>query len=474
MMHLAKTHQPKPANSLQKATRRAIVSSILALPLTTSAQLYWGDASYSGTTSTAASWYSDADGTTVSGTAPSSDDITFNTNPVNSTGGTVTLDSNLAVNSITFSTSGNTTIEDDGTSNQIISIGSGGITMDAGSGIVKIGDGGARQTRTDLTASQTWTNNSDSTLTARYISLQAGSGIQTLTLSANGAGSIITPFKVEEHGSSQLSLIIDSAGSGQVRLSSATGGSAFSGGATVLRGHLRIDGSNSAGNSDVTLGNTTGSSEAKLTIKNNIFTSDLTVQSGSSGTKSLDNAYTAGVTDYQGNITLDDNLTLSTRSMTISGDISGAGGITKTSGTILTLSGNNSFIGNTSIEAGNFALDENGTLSFQIGANGNNNQIDATEGVNISLDGTFNFDLTGAELTDGNSWTIVSASSVTYGATFDIVGFTENAGIWTKDGFAFSEATGELAYAVPEPSTAALILGCAALTLVNKRRRTKA
>ncbi len=471
--HTAQSKYSPLFNSPQKKAILAAFAPLLMLPFSTSAQLYWGDSSYTGTASDASSWYTDAAGTTVSGSAPSGDDIIFNTTPANNAGGTVTLDSNLTVDSITFSTSGNTTVEDDGVSNRTISIGSGGITLDAGSGTVKIGDGGAQQTRTDLTTSQTWTNNSDSSLTVRYIALEAGAGAQTLTLSANGAGSITTPFKIEEHGSSQLSLVVDSAGTGQVRLSSATGGSAFSGGATVLRGHLRIDGSNSAGNSDIVLGNTTGSGDAKLTIKNDIFNSDLNVRAGSSGTKSLDNAYTAGTTDYRGNITLNDSLTISSRAMTISGDISGAGGITKVSGSLLTLSGNNTYTGNTTIEAGNFALHEDGTLNFSIGANGTSNQIDATLAGDVTLDGTFNFDLSGADLTDGNSWTIVAASSATYGATFDITGFTENAGIWTKDGFAFSEATGELAYAVPEPSMAALILGGAALAVVGKRRRSK-
>ena len=47
-----------------------------------------------------------------------------------------------------------------------------------------------------------------------------------------------------------------------------------------------------------------------------------------------------------------------------------------------------------------------------------NNNIANTGTVN--LDGLFDLDLSGANLTTGNSWTLVSGSAATYGSTFSV------------------------------------------------------
>ena len=52
----------------------------------------------------------------------------------------------------------------------------------------------------------------------------------------------------------------------------------------------------------------------------------------------------------------------------------------------------------------------------------------------MQLDGGFNIDTTAANTTAGNSWTLVDVGTLTetYGAMFSVVGFTNNAGVWTK------------------------------------------
>ena len=125
------------------------------------------------------------------------------------------------------------------------------------------------------------------------------------------------------------------------------------------------------------------------------------------------------------------------------------------------------------IGTGTFTMSDATSMEIIVGGNGVNNSILGTG--NINLNGELTFDLTGADLTAGNSWLIVDVDNLneTYGATFSIANFTESEGIWSYDLNAlveFSESTGEL-YVVPEPSSFALLAGCMGLAFVMLKRR---
>jgi hypothetical protein len=78
----------------------------------------------------------------------------------------------------------------------------------------------------------------------------------------------------------------------------------------------------------------------------------------------------------------------------------------------------------------------------------------------VNLNGDFLFDLSGAGIGMGDSWTIVNVGSLTetFGATFTVKNFTDNLdNTWTYTTgpgqyYTFTEATGVLNY-VPEPAT---------------------
>ena len=161
-------------------------------------------------------------------------------------------------------------------------------------------------------------------------------------------------------------------------------------------------------------------------------------------------------------------------------DISGSNGIklTSASGTVV-LGGINTYSGNTTVASGGtISLLDDARLTFYIGANGVNNNISGAG--TVLLDGDFDFDLTNADLTPGNSWNIVNVATLneTYGSTFSVIGFTGSSGVWTKASgsllWTFTESTGLLQLsAVPEPSTAGLaLLGTAGLWMLRSRRRT--
>ncbi len=156
---------------------------------------------------------------------------------------------------------------------------------------------------------------------------------------------------------------------------------------------------------------------------------------------------------WTGNIVLTANSILgsndSAEDFTADGVISQSGGsygLTKTTASIVTLSGVNTYTGNTTINTGTLILADNAGLKFVIGANGVNNKV--TGAGTATLNGDFTLDLTGAATANGNTWTLVDATTKTFSPTFTVNGFTEAADVWTKtDGsttWTFTEATGIL------------------------------
>ncbi|MEY4245348.1 MAG: hypothetical protein RLZZ245_2933, partial [Verrucomicrobiota bacterium] len=94
--------------------------------------------------------------------------------------------------------------------------------------------------------------------------------------------------------------------------------------------------------------------------------------------------------------------------------------------------------------------------SFSPGANGVINSITGgSPGLsNLHANGTIAFDLSGATVANGNSWTVIDPStlSLTYGSDFTVEGFTLNAGLWTRTAsqaiWTFNPASGNLSVAV--------------------------
>jgi len=131
---------------------------------------------------------------------------------------------------------------------------------------------------------------------------------------------------------------------------------------------------------------------------------------------------------------------------TVSNDIGGSGSITKQGANNVTLTGQNTYTGNTVLEEGGIVLADGATLTFAPGAVGVTNSISGIGGA--VLEGAFDIDLSGADLTDGNSWTLVTSSFKTFASTFSVVGFTEDTNVHTfVDGpntWTFTESTSEL------------------------------
>jgi len=142
------------------------------------------------------------------------------------------------------------------------------------------------------------------------------------------------------------------------------------------------------------------------------------------------------------------------RKGTISAPIAGTGALVKTTtGTVTFASPSNTFAGDMQIDAGSIVLAEKSRFNFKIYGSFTN----AVTGTgSLTANGDFRIDLTSADLTDGNTWTLVDpALTKSYGSTFSIPGFTEAADVWTKvDGantWTFKESTGVLSLKIAPP-----------------------
>ncbi len=122
----------------------------------------------------------------------------------------------------------------------------------------------------------------------------------------------------------------------------------------------------------------------------------------------------------------------------------------------VTLNGANTYLGSTAINAGSLELGSSGSLRFWAVASGANNAVSGA-GTAV-LGGTFDIDLSAAATNAGSSWTLVSVASPSYPASFNVAGFTNSGGTWSRGTngvtYQFSQSTGTLSVAGSVPESA--------------------
>lgn len=310
------------------------------------------------------------------------------------------------------------------------------------------------------------------------IANKAGTGAANITIADNvittSGGTVVGLLDLRGHNSTVTANVLDiglstNSGAGGVTgtLSFDTGtftaneirlGRKSSSGTATGTGTINIGGGaftvNSGGSfamAENVSTNATGSATGNLNVTGGLFTSNVDIiRVGGTNPSAANITLNGGSIDMTGrnigNATNPINLTLSAGTLKNVGQINGGGAVTKSTVGTVTLSGVNSYTGNSTVSAGTLVLAANAGLKFVIGASGVNNKI--TGAGTATLNGNFTLDLTGANKTSGNSWTLVDATSKSFSNTFTVVGFTEASDVWTKvDGatkWTFTEATGVL------------------------------
>ena len=201
-----------------------------------------------------------------------------------------------------------------------------------------------------LAASQTWSTTSPGGLTFNTINLTNGSAAQTLTISGTGATTVTGAIADGGTGAGAIAMT----GTGQLVLS---GGNTYSGGTTISSGIVEVDTDTALGAGGLTInGGTINAGGGSRTLSNNITTGgDFTI---------------GGSTNLTLNGTL--NLGGATRTITVNNSATTtiAGAITqpwysslvKSGSGTLVLSGNNSYTGPTTVNAGTLVLANNNAL----------------------------------------------------------------------------------------------------------------
>lgn len=331
------------------------------------ATLYW-DGSASGSWNDVANWSTAIGGGTDPGAFPGAgDDVIFNATTVGSP--ISSLGANQAANSITFAANSTTPISI--AAGNTLTVGSGGITISAGAAAHTI------NSTVSLFNSATVTNNSASLFTVGGDISSATTGTQTLTVASTGN---VTFGGIISDGTA-TALALSKSGAGTLTFNRTAGANTYSGGTTVDGGVLSLGTGGLAVTSHVgALGTgmvtVNAGGRVRLWIQNNVaFTlaNNFTMNGGTlhdeDGNYNMTGTFSVPVTStfsarYTG------------KDLTISGPISGAGGVTinnvvaNNGGAVILSNAGNSYAGVTTISASTLQIPTtaNGGVNSTLGA----------------------------------------------------------------------------------------------------------
>jgi autotransporter-associated beta strand protein len=165
----------------------------------------------------------------------------------------------------------------------------------------------------------------------------------------------------------------------------------------------------------------------------------------------------------------------------LSGQLSGVGGLNKLGPNTLTLSGVNTYAGNTTVSAGTLTLASAGSLVLTV-REAINSSVAVTSGAKLDLFGTIKLDIDDITAS-AEGWTLVSNSGITvYESSFvltttDGASFTQANDVWSyAEGprqWTFTEATGVLSLTTVPEASPLLLLGVGVTSLLGYTWRSR-
>ncbi|EKO5066102.1 fibronectin-binding autotransporter adhesin ShdA [Salmonella enterica] len=368
--------------------------------------------------------------------------------------------------------SGGTTISSGTlTADHADSLGTGAV---ANSGVLQVGEGELENTLSgsgslvktgtgELTLSGNNTYSGGTTITGGTLTADHADSLGTGTIANNG---VLQVGEGELENTLFGSGSLVKTGTGELTLS---GDNTYSGGTTITGGTLTADHADSLGSGDIDNSGVLQAGEGEL--ENTLSGSGSLVKTGTGElTLSGDNTYSGGTTITGGTLTADHADSLGTGAIANSGvlqvgegelenTLSGSGSLVKTGTGELTLSGDNSYSGATTITDGTLIaanvnalgsgnIDNSGTLMLDAEGEFNLANVTTQSGATTELakgttlnvdsltqqaDSTLNIDLSKA-----NGESAITADSVTLGGTLNISGIGSVTDSWTPEAYTYT------------------------------------
>ena len=275
----------------------AVLALFSALSITAPASIiYWDNGNNNGLWESGGNWSNSLSGNGMSngggllGTPDAGDVATFNASSVTSDQNVTIGALGASVDRAVFSTAGHSVGVGSSTGAGLTIVGTNGITVNSGSGAVTIGTSSpSTWVNVFIGNSQTWTNNSASTLTI-HDSVAASGIVVPRTLTLTGSGNTVINGQIWNGVLAPLSLV--KSGDGTLTLA---GANYYTGTTLVEDGTLVVNGNQSGANGAVTIA-TGGTLSGTGTIGG-----ATTIQSG--GTHAVGTAGTIGTQNFSSAVT---------------------------------------------------------------------------------------------------------------------------------------------------------------------------
>jgi len=428
----------------------AVAAIALVMPRTLSAATYYWAGATGASMGTAGNW-STSPSTVTGGVVPSgTDDTIFNIDANNASSLNVSLGAaNRTALSQTFKSTGSTVFirSNSGTSSSTsnLTIGSGGITLNAGAGAVSYGTTDQRPL-VRMAAGFSITNNSSSTVTFNE-SFEPASAVATpitLTLQGSGTGGALFSGAVGNNATTgTLAIVVNTAAGATTLLDTAN---TYSGGTTLTQGILGVGSATALGTGPLAInGGALAAKGSARTLANpvtvggdfvlggigsgytpaSITLSGSVNLGGATRTITLKNSATISGSMSNGGLSLTGSFGGNSRTLTLSGNNTFAGGSTVTSGTLIAGSAAAFGSGGVTITGGAVSLNSRADVANTFTMNGglldsgtiNASQLAGGSGtVNAVVTGTAAFSKTGSGvLTLSNANTYSGQTLVTAG-----------------------------------------------------------